>query len=220
MPLKVLPATEADAHRAAAIESVAYGPSPVGAVLFPGGRSSESSTRVADLIADLRKDAACRWAKVVDTDIEKEEDQMIAFAMWYIWETPPTEEQHSFPSYRGPSCNAEACELFFGGMDSMRVNYMKGKPYVYLKLLHTDPKHHRRGAASLLLSSGLAEADRLGLPACLESSVQGRKLYERFGFEEVDSHTSDFSSWGGPSDVTVPLMIRPVGGRPISKESQ
>lgn len=130
MPLKVAPATEADAHRAAAIETVAYGPSPVGAVLFPGGRTSESSTRVADLIASLRKDAACRWAKVIDNDIKEEEDQMIAFAMWYIWETPPTEEQHSFPSYRGPSCNAEACELFFGGMNNMRVNYMKGKPYV------------------------------------------------------------------------------------------
>ncbi|KAF5688446.1 GCN5-related n-acetyltransferase (GNAT) domain-containing protein [Fusarium circinatum] len=213
MPLKVLPATEVDAYRAAAIETVAHGPSPVGAVLFPGGRASESSTRVADLIASLRKDAAYRWAKVIDTGIDKGEDQMIAFAMWYIWETPPTEEQHYFPSYRGPSCNAEACELFFGGMDNMRVNYMKGKPYVY-------PKQHRRGAASLLLNSGLVEVDRLGVPACLESSVQGRKLYEKFGFEKVDSHKSDFSSWGGPSDVTVPLMIRPVGGRPINKESQ
>jgi hypothetical protein len=130
MPLKVLPATEADAHRAAAIEMVAYGPSPVGGVLFPGGRTSESSTRVADLIDSLQKDAACRWAKAIDTDIGKEEDQMIAFAMWYIWEAPPTEEQHSFPSYRGPSCNAEACELFFGGMNNMRVNHMKGKSYV------------------------------------------------------------------------------------------
>ncbi|KAF9776158.1 hypothetical protein IL306_005689 [Fusarium sp. DS 682] len=220
MPLQVLPASEADAHRALAIEEVAYGPSPVGAVLFPGGRTDDSNARVAGLIESLHKNAVCRWAKVVDTDIDNDEDQMIAFAEWYIWDTPPTEEQHSFSSYRGPTCNAEACERFFGGMNRMRVNYMKGKPYVYLKMLNTDPKHQRRGAASLLLRSGLEEADSLGIPVVLESSVQGRKLYEKFGFEEVDRDTTDFSSWGGPSDVTVPLMVRPVGGQSTNKESQ
>lgn len=80
-----------------------------------------------------------------------------------------------------------------------------------LKLLHTDPKHQRRGAASLLLESGLKEADRLNIPSCLESSVEGRKLYEKFGFKEVDRNTNDFSRWGGPADITIPLMVRPAG---------
>ncbi|KAF5024092.1 hypothetical protein F66182_3836 [Fusarium sp. NRRL 66182] len=211
MPLKVLPATEADASKAVAIESVAYGPSPISSVLFPVQGSSGPDTRVPDLINSLQKDPACRWAKVVDTD--NGQDEMIAFTMWYMWETPPTVEQHSFPSYRGPSCDPEACELFFGGMNQMRVNYMNGKPYAYLKLLHTDPKHQRRGAASLLLEWGLKEADRHGIPACLESSVEGRKLYEKFGFEEVERHIVDFSRWNGPSETIVPLMVRPVGGR-------
>lgn len=57
---------------------------------------------------------------------------------------------------------------------------------------------------------GLKEADRLGIPACLESSEEGRKLYEKLGFEEVARHTVDFSRWGGPSEITIPLMVRPV----------
>ncbi|KAF4450688.1 GCN5-related N-acetyltransferase (GNAT) domain-containing protein [Fusarium austroafricanum] len=210
MPLKVLPATEADAFRAATIEEMAYGPNPLDPVLFPGPLPSEPNTRAPDLINLLQKNPACRWAKVVDTDLGEAEDQMIAFSSWYLWETTPTEEQHSFPSQRGPRSNAEACELFFGGMNKMRVNYMKGTPYAY-------PKHQRRGAASLLLEYGLKESDRLGIPACLESSAEGRKLYEKFGFEEVDRLTVDFSRWGGPSDVTIPLMVRPEGGRSTPK---
>ncbi|KAF5658196.1 GCN5-related n-acetyltransferase (GNAT) domain-containing protein [Fusarium heterosporum] len=211
MPLKVLPATAADAPRAAAIETIAYGPNPLDSVLFPKTQASGSSTRASDLANLLKKSSACQWEKVIDSDIGADEDKMIAFAMWYIWETPPAEAQHSFSSDRGPSSNAEACKLFFGGMNKMRVDYMNNTPYAYLKLLHTDPKHQRRGAASLLLESGLKEADRLGIPACLESSVEGRKLYEKFGFKEVDRHTSDFLRWGGPSEVTIPLMVRPAG---------
>lgn len=103
MTLKVLQATEADAPRAAAIETMAYGPNPLDSVLFPGPRTSGPSTRASDLVDILQNSPACRWAKVVDTNIGENEDEMVAFAMWYIWETPPTDAQHSFSSDRGPS---------------------------------------------------------------------------------------------------------------------
>ncbi|KAM0545150.1 hypothetical protein ACHAPJ_011496 [Fusarium lateritium] len=212
MSLKVLPANEADASRAVHIENIAYGPNPIGSVLFPEPRPSGPNTRVADLIDLFQKNPACRWAKVVDADIG--EDEMVAFTMWYMWDTPPTKEQHSFSSYRGPSCNAEAYPMPVRP-NTMRfeVQELKQAETIVLKLLHTDPKHQRRGAASLLIEWGLKEADRLGIPACLESSSQGRKLYEKFGFEEVERHTVDFSRWDGPSEITIPLMVRPVGGR-------
>ena len=34
-----------------------------------------------------------RWAKVVDTDIEDEGEQMIAFSMWYFWTSPKEQER-------------------------------------------------------------------------------------------------------------------------------
>ena len=141
MPLKVLPATEVDASRAAAIEAVAYGSNPIGSVLFPKPRVPRPNTRASDLVGLLQKNPACRWAKVIDTDLSEQDDQdgMVAFSMWYMWDTPPSEEQHSFPSFRGPGCNAEACELWFGGINSMRVNYMKGKPYACMHQLYILP---------------------------------------------------------------------------------
>jgi predicted acetyltransferase len=81
-----------------------------------------------------------------------------------------------------------------------------------LKLLHTDPQHQRRGAASMLLKWGTDEADRLGIPSYLESSEEGRPLYEKFGYETVDVVTVDFSKWGGPTDASSCLMLRPAKG--------
>ncbi|OAA51590.1 Acyl-CoA N-acyltransferase [Metarhizium rileyi] len=201
MPLKVVAANADDAAHAVAIENLAYGPSPYSAALFPGPfLSSRDDSRVEMLIYQLREDPACRWAKVIDTDLEeKGQDAMIAFSKWYIWTNPrdtlpPTKEW-------GPGTNPEACELFFGGMRREWTQRIAGKPHVY-------PKHQRRGAASLLLRWGTAEADRLGLPAYLESSEEGRILYERHGWREFRKLIVDLSKWGGPSDATCTLMLR------------
>ncbi|KAK7426603.1 hypothetical protein QQZ08_006933 [Neonectria magnoliae] len=182
MALHLAQATEDDAARAAFIENVAYGPSPVSAVLYPGPRPTEGNPRAADLIGQRRADPVCRWFKVVDSNLDgSSEDKMVAFATWYVWITPPSS---SLSGARGPD----------------------------LKLLHTEPKHQKRGAASLLLERGLGEADRLGFPAFLESSEQARPLYEKWGFNEVDRLTVDFPPWGGPARIEVPLMLRlPLG---------
>lgn len=77
-----------------------------------------------------------------------------------------------------------------------------------LKLLHTDPDHQRRGAGSKCLEWGTAEADRLGLVSYLEASEEGRPLYEKFGFKEVDRIVVDLSKWGSPIEATAYLMAR------------
>lgn len=79
-----------------------------------------------------------------------------------------------------------------------------------LKLLHTHPEHQKRGAATSLLNWGTGEADRLEIPAFLESSPQGLPLYKKCGFEVVDTVTVDLSPWKGPSQVDIPLMQRAV----------
>lgn len=127
MPLQLLPATEADAAQSAAIEKLAYGPNPVSESLFPGpGRSVEQ--RTADLIKQLREDSACRWVKVVDSAlVDRGENGMVAFAMWYIWEAP----KESLPPLQwGEGTNPEACELFFGEMQRRKEERLGGKPHI------------------------------------------------------------------------------------------
>ncbi|CAM1505723.1 Fc.00g113600.m01.CDS01 [Cosmosporella sp. VM-42] len=217
MPLEVLPATEEDLPRSIAIENVAYTTSAVNDVLFPGPSPPEAGkARLTALTKQMSSKSSCRFMKVVDPDLP-EEDKAISFALWFFWETPRIGPSTP-PRTWGPGTNPEACKLFFGGMDKRRDEIMEGKPYVYLKLLHTDPKHQRRGAASMLLKWGLAEADRLGLPIFLEASRDGRPLYEKVGFDVVETIKVDFSPWGGPSEGWGPMMLRPAVESQAQKE--
>lgn len=79
-----------------------------------------------------------------------------------------------------------------------------------LRLLHTHPDHQGRGAASMMLKWGAAEADRLGLVSYLEASPVGKKLYEKNGFQELETVRVDFSKWGGPAEFSTALMSRPA----------
>lgn len=139
MVLKVVPATAADANRAVAIGDIAYGPNPANDILFPGpfpATTGGDHPRAVELAEVLRTDPTCRWTKVIDTDIEEradpDEDSMVAFSMWYIWETPPPPAP---PRKWGPGTNPEACALFMGSMAERRNALFAGKkPYVCMSI--------------------------------------------------------------------------------------
>lgn len=65
----------------------------------------------------------------------------------------------------------------------------------------------------MLLKWGAEQADRLGLDSFLEASPEGKPLYERKGFKEVETLVTDFSKWGGPSDEHTALMVRPAASK-------
>lgn len=237
MVLRVEPATEADARRAVAIEDLAYASNPAGPCLFPGPHADDGGDdgpppRVGKLIESLRADPSCRWVKVVDTDLPPgDEGRMIAFSAWYVWESP---RPPSPPDTWGPGTNPEACEAFFGAMRERRNARFADKPFVCkfsfsppfppwavdrlsvitrwpdLKLLHTHPDHQKRGAGSMLLRWGASEADRLGLESYLEASPEGKPLYAKCGFRELETLVTDFSAWGGPKEWETVLMTRPA----------
>ncbi len=60
------------------------------------------------------------------------------------------------------------------------------EPHWYLAAIGTHPNHRQKGAASSLLRERLAECDRAGTLAYLESSNPANlPLYERHGFEVI-----------------------------------
>lgn len=139
MVLKVELATEADAQRSADIESVAYGPSPLGAALFPPAPppspntapapapAPPNSSRAEQLVALLREDpVSCRWVKVVDTEIADPAEAMVSFACWYFYEK---ESPVPGPETWGPGRNPDACDVFFGGMRLRRNARFEGRPF-------------------------------------------------------------------------------------------
>ena len=96
---------------------------------------------------------------------------------------------------------------FYGTADTT-----EGRPYMELRLLAVDTKHHRRGIGSLLLRHGLEKADELGLQVYLDSAVMGKALYERHGFEFARDLDFNGLEYGGRSDGKHWCMLRPVQG--------
>lgn len=56
----------------------------------------------------------------------------------------------------------------------------------YLGVLATDPGRRRQGLATAVMTPMLAQADRLGIACCLETSTaENRRFYEGRGFDEA-----------------------------------
>ncbi|UKZ83089.1 hypothetical protein TrVFT333_010891 [Trichoderma virens FT-333] len=201
MPLTVAPASEADLPRSIAIEKRAYGPNKSSPIFFPGEGLSVQD-RISVMTTRIREESAAQCIKVVDTELEGEAS-MIAFSMWFIWSG---DLRPSFPQRKwGLAPTWRRVMLFSGkwtgdGGRSLRESRMF--------LLHTDPDHQRRGAGGKCLQWGTSEADRLGLVSYLEASEEGRPLYEKYGFKEVDRIVVDLTKWGGTEDAVAYLMIR------------
>lgn len=79
------------------------------------------------------------------------------------------------------------------------VDRLPSSPELYI--CFTDPAYQRRGAGALMLKWGCDVADRLGLPAWVEASLDGCQLYKVFGFENV--HISE-------GDIQGSTMKRPA----------
>jgi hypothetical protein len=51
-------------------------------------------------------------------------------------------------------------------------------------------------------------ADQEKLPAWLEASAKGRRLYQKLGFEDVEDIVIDLSDYGGEGVNTTVCMVR------------
>jgi GNAT superfamily N-acetyltransferase len=116
-----------------------------------------------------------------------------------------------------PEMNRDAVRGFYtmvteGKRDVLRVDVpvrgvygRTGKSFPVVKLcrrveletVFVHPAYRRRGVASALLEWGVAEAERLGLLVHLEATEEGRRVYERVGFEVVRGEWFDAGRFGG-----------------------
>lgn len=72
-----------------------------------------------------------------------------------------------------------------------------------------DPEYHRKGAGRRMVEWGNTLADTMMLPAWVEASKQGRRLYASCGYELVEmvQLETKHNTWDGEA---YPLMRRPV----------
>jgi GNAT superfamily N-acetyltransferase len=83
-------------------------------------------------------------------------------------------------------------------LERFEANHPRERPHHFLGLLGTHPDHRGQGKGIGLLAARLAELDREGMPAYLESSIRANDhRYERLGFVTV----GEFAAPGGGPTV-------------------
>ncbi|KAH7391703.1 acyl-CoA N-acyltransferase [Pyrenochaeta sp. MPI-SDFR-AT-0127] len=215
MPLEIRPVEESDFEDFVRIQTAAFqGGGGITGLLTPVPLPANYIQKSIDKhIKSWRDEPDVTYLKVIDTDLD---GKMIAGAKWRINEKERTEEQiKSMLPVPGPDEEGNpALQDFMRYLSRVRREYMGTKPFYFLHILATHPDHHRRGAGARLIAWGLEKADKVQLPAFLESSPMGRPLYARMGFEPKHEEVWDLTKYGREGTDTNTIMIR----EPLSQE--
>lgn len=85
----------------------------------------------------------------------------------------------------------------WGVWDVTREGIMKGLPHYYLAPIWVLPEYQSRGIGKALLEEGLRKADEVGVACYLEATKEGKRMYEKFGFEvEGRGEYTEMVRWG------------------------
>ncbi|EKD18483.1 uncharacterized protein L3040_007494 [Drepanopeziza brunnea f. sp. 'multigermtubi'] len=137
--------------------------------------------------------------------------QIIGFAKWNFFST--TDYHYPFPTEFLETGQPSLCKMFFDGLAKVMNEKMKGKKFIYMHFLAVDPKFQRMGIGKKLCDWGLKYADEKGLEAYIDASPEGKGLYEKCGWQVINTLDIDLSKWGGPKEISTSYnMWRPLGG--------
>lgn len=74
--------------------------------------------------------------------------------------------------------------------------------------LATHPEHQKRGIGSMLLSDGLAYADKNGLKTIVIAKTRGVKLYQEHGFRIVEKIQQERPEYGWTEPCINTILVR------------
>ncbi|KAJ5306883.1 Acyl-CoA N-acyltransferase [Penicillium antarcticum] len=205
MLLEIIPATPADGTELTEIFYAAFG-GEFNRKMFP--ETPDVTVWWEQIFHDsITRSIAGRTNEVFLKVVDSDQDAIVAFAKWKC-PTSAGRDRHEpeESAVWAPSCDGKLCDRFFGGMEELKGKWMGDRPHYYLDMLAVHPSHQGRGLASKLLKWGLARADDEGVEVYLSSSPEGKPVYEKYGFRDLES----FSPY--PDYVQV-CMLRPIKGQ-------
>ncbi|KAI9837919.1 MAG: hypothetical protein M1837_002658 [Sclerophora amabilis] len=210
MSLILAPLTEDDIPVICRLQELAFSSNAIHQAMHPPG-TDYVSIMLERHSSSFRNNPAARYIKMVDPAT----NEIASFAKWVKRDgendrkgggVPGPAEQKVWPA----GANAALLEEFYGSMDSKSAELMGNTPHYLLSTLATHPKYQGRGAASTLLDWGTKQADADGIPAYLEASPDGLRLYRSRGFEERGVLDMALEKYGGKGQYRMVLMLRPV----------
>ena len=190
----------------------------VAPMIYPNGLQSDLMNRLKQRIlreTEGKLSNSCFYVR------DGQNGQMIAISRWAMIDRPASTRQEVDAAWQRAQAAREA-ELPVVGTNTVmdeafrraamyaEFNTIRDRPYMSLRLLAVHPRHHRKGAGSLLLRHGLARADELKLPVYLDSSVSGKALYAKYGFDVIGEFPFDGRQYGGRSEGKHWDMLRPA----------
>ena len=186
-PITTRSATSDDLPQMVEVFFSAFSDSPLNKRCFP-----ESSPEVVawqeEFIRKIIDDKNGNYVIVAEQD-----SRILGWARWARREHPPAAknlERESFPSSR----DQETARHFFQLNNNATIKYVAGERHWFLSTIAVAKAGQRRGVGSALMKFGVERADAEGWMSYLNSSHEGKGLYEKFGFEVVG--TTEFPDLG------------------------
>lgn len=156
----------------------------------PEGRKASVQRRIHAWREHTKVSAQPCAIKCLHTDPTGKET-IVASAEWFIYDKPRSEEQYRQEHYllsaawvSGPQ-QEEARERLKPVVDA-RMRWMGGRAHAVLMYMCVDPSWRRRGVSTMCMHWGLERCEKLSVPAYLEATDEGKQVYSRLGFVEVE----------------------------------
>ena len=177
MPLTLKLAAEKDALRIADIHMAAFSSNEMLLAQFPTPAvRAELHHSIATKALDDIRDPHMAVLLVQESQSNGE---VISFAKWSLpLSTPYNESPWRWPE----GTRLDILDQWTQRVESAHKEILGNKPFYHLSFIGTDPKHERRGAATMLIKWALDRCSHDGKSAYLESTSTAYDLYMRLGF--------------------------------------
>ncbi|MCJ1472256.1 hypothetical protein MMC13_000903 [Lambiella insularis] len=85
---------------------------------------------------------------------------------------------------------------------------MKGKDYLLLDQLAVHPDYRGQDIGTMLVASGIREAEKIGLDVFVLGMKAGLGVYKRVGFKLLDKVIQDDSAYGGKGEYGAYFLVK------------
>lgn len=182
MPVKAIPAEDADFERIFEITSLAFDRNePVWDAMWPSHWLPQGRQQGAERMRKTKNTTPeTTFIKAIDTETGK----ILGMAKWNIFQnySPSRSEVPDIYENNQDRDYAQGVVDAFLATRNQAIKERDGN-VIALDILTVDPAYQRQKVGSCLVEWGTRKADEMGFDAIVESSVFGRGLYEKHGFE-------------------------------------
>ncbi|KAH8908544.1 acyl-CoA N-acyltransferase [Coniochaeta sp. PMI_546] len=133
-------------------------------------------------LSDEIKDPAAHF--IVIEDVSTTPPTMAAFAKWNRIQAS-TKPQEPLPDNWPSNGDQDLGRRFFGELHAKHGEIMGGREHWNLELIATKKAYQRKGLGARLVQWGVDRAAEDGWDCYLDSTPEGRRLYEKLGFKTL-----------------------------------